>query len=74
MRTYHVLTPLPPHAIDQINRQERERRREDERRLPLELPQMPPPGWKRDPSGQWIRDDGDDDRREDGEYGIVIQM
>jgi len=59
--------------IDQINRQQRERRREEERRLPLELPQMPPPGWKRDPSGEWVRDY--EDEREDGDGdSFVIQM
>lgn len=72
MRSTHF-GPLAPHVIDEINRRERERRREDERRLPLELPQMPPPGWKRNPSGEWIRDDEED--RDDGDgFGITIQM
>jgi hypothetical protein len=71
MRYSDKSTPQP-HVIDQIKRrQEQDRQREEERRLPLELPLGPPPGWKRDPSGEWIRDNED---REDDGFGVTIQM
>ena len=72
MRKFDKSVP-PPHVIDQIKRrQDEERQRQEEHRLPLELPQGPPPGWKRNPSGEWIRDK--DDRDDSDGFGVTIQM
>ena len=74
MLNFDTTAPMPPHVIDEIRkRRDQERQREEERRLPLELPLGPPPGWKRNPGGEWIRDEGDHDR-DDGDDGITIQM
>jgi len=73
MRKFDNEIPLPPHVIDQIRRrQNEETQRQEERRLPLELPLGPPPGWKRNPDGEWIRDDGDNNDSDD--FGVTIQM